>query len=527
MENTTIIRNLIPQFSELSNKLADQLDLNFALPLPFSKNNIEKQLTIKALAYPNSHRTVLVDSLKSQYSQLGILEDRLEALAQLAEQNTFVVTTGHQLNVATGPLYFLIKIIQTIKLANELQVLHPTKKILPVFWMASEDHDLEEIKSLSLFNTKHTWKSEQTGAVGRMSTENLAELKQELLTQFVTAPQLSELTELFEQYNGKTLADATFKLVHHLFKTSELIIINAECKALKQLFAPTMLSEIHERFAQTAVQAQNKVLEDNGLKNQAFVRDINLFYLSKSGREKLLVSKKGVQIENVGDFTRDEIAAMLSSEPQNFSPNVILRPLYQETILPNLVYTGGAGELAYWLQLKGVFAKVNVPFPLILLRNSLVIVSKNNSKKITKLGITLQDLFQDWQTVSKTWIASQGEDNLEHDIESAFHRFSQEITNLLTKNDPNSKTLAAIQTSMLLKQQASLIQRLTKEKKQKFEIELKQLEDLQEKINPNGHLMERSQNFLNFLGNLSIQEFIQLLYTCISNENQDLKVIDN
>ncbi len=527
MENATIVRNLIPQFSELSNKLANQEDLSFALPLPFSKKNIEKQLTIKALAYPNSHRTALVDSLKNQYSQLGILEDRLETLSLLAEQNTFVVTTGHQLNVATGPLYFLIKIIQTIKLANELQQLHPTKKILPVFWMATEDHDLEEIKSLSLFNSTYTWRSEQTGPVGRMSTENLEELKQELLTQFGTAPQLAEISQLFEQYSGKTLADATFKLVHHLFKTSELIIINADCKVLKQLFAPTMLLEVNQKFAQTAVQAQNKVLEENGLKNQAFVREINLFYLSKTGREKLLVSKKGVQIENVGDFTCDEISEMLASEPQNFSPNVILRPLYQETILPNLVYTGGAGELAYWLQLKGVFAKVNVPFPLILLRNSFVFVSKNNSKKIKKLGITLQDLFQDWQTVSKTWITDQGGDNLEQEIESAFHRLSQEITNLLTKNDPNSKTLAEMQTSMLNKQLASLIQRLTKEKKQKFEIELKQLEDLQEKINPSGHLMERSQNFLNFLGNLSIQEFIQLLYERISNENQDLKVIDN
>jgi bacillithiol biosynthesis cysteine-adding enzyme BshC len=527
MEYVTIKRDLIPQFSELSNKLADQQGLDFAIQLPFSRTNIEKQLSIKELAYSELNRSILVKNLHHQYSQLGILADRFETLSLLANENTYVTTTGHQLNIGTGPLYFLIKIIQTIKLADELQLMYPTKTILPIFWMATEDHDLEEIKSVSIFNTSHTWKSEQTGAVGRMNTENLDELKTAVLNQFTTAKQRDELVLLFEQYKGETLAEATFKLVHQLFKTSKLLIINADQKELKKLFIPTMLAEINNKFAQFAVQQQNNVLEKNGIKTQAFVRDINLFYLSKTGREKLLVSDKGVQIENVGDFTLDEINTLLTNEPQNFSPNVILRPVYQETILPNLVYTGGAGELAYWLQLKGVFETANIPFPLLLLRNSIVFTSTTSEKKINKLGISLVDLFQNWGVLSKKWMATQNEDDLEDVIESSFLHFSKEITLLLLKNNPNRKTLAEMQAGLLDKQKIALLQRLTKEKKQKFEIELKQLEDLQEKINPNGDLMERSQNFLNFLGNLSIQEFIQLLYAHISNENQDLKVIEN
>jgi bacillithiol synthase len=525
MEYARIERKLIPQFSKLSNLLVDQKDLAFALNLSFSKDNIQKQLQLKEKTYSSNFRTKLVVNLKNQYSSLALLDQKNDILSQLESENSFCVTTGHQLNIATGPVYFLIKIIQTIKLANELNEMYPNNKILPVFWMATEDHDLEEIKSVSIFGKKITWNNDQSGAVGRMSINHLDEVKNEILSFFETALQRQEIEMLLQSYDGNNLADATFKLVNHLFKNTDLIIINGDQAELKHLFVDTMLTELQQNFAKPAVQKQNEVLEQNGIKAQAFVRDINLFYLSKNGREKLLLSEKGVLIENIGDFTLEEIKSKLITEPQNFSPNVILRPLYQETILPNLVYTGGGGELSYWLQLKGVFETSGVTFPLLLQRNSVVFTNGAIEKKLSKLDIKLSDLFQDWNSLSKQWIDQQETDQMEETVSTTFLEFSKNLERMLVSADPTRKNLAELEVVKLEKQRTALVQRLIKEKKQKFDIELKQLEELQQKINPNGELMERSMNFLNYLGQESIQHLIDSIYSAISNENQDLKVI--
>jgi bacillithiol synthase len=525
MEYARIERNLIPQFSKLSNLLANQTDLPFALNLSFSKENIAKQSQTKAKAFSSNYRSKLVDNLKKQYATHGLLDQKEIILTTLGLDSTFCVTTGHQLNIATGPVYFLIKIIQTIKLANELNDIDPSTKILPVFWMATEDHDLDEIQSFSLFGKDIKWNTSQTGAVGRMKTQNTDDLKADILSLFGNSPQLAAIETLLNAYNEENLADATFKLVYHLFESTDLVIINGDQPELKRLFEDTMLTEIQQNFAKPAVQNQNEVLEQNGIKTQAFVRDINLFYLSKDGREKLLLSEKGVQIENIGDFTLDEIKEKLSNEPENFSPNVILRPLYQETILPNLVYVGGGGELAYWLQLKQVFETAGIPYPILLQRNSIVFTNATISKKLAKLDVKLADLFLDWNNLSKQWIEKQTTDQIEELVSSAFLDFSKNLENLLVTGDPTRKNVAELEVVKLEKQRTALLQRLSKEKKQKFDIELKQLEELQQKINPMGGLMERSTNFLNLLGQNSIQHLLDIIYEAVSNDNQDLKVV--
>src|SRR5690606_2376661 len=171
--------------------------------------NFKHQIEEKAGSFPQSHRDVLTAVLKAQYEDLKLTEAVSANLDRLSGSETFTVTTGHQLNIFTGPLYFIYKIVTVINACKHLKALYPKHDFVPVYWMASEDHDYDEIKYFRLYGKKYVWETTQTGAVGRFNTKGFDRLLEEIP---------GDTTLFRDAYlKSNTLADAVRRYVHALF----------------------------------------------------------------------------------------------------------------------------------------------------------------------------------------------------------------------------------------------------------------------------------------------------------------------
>ena len=350
-------------------------------------------------------RTDLVKVLRQQYNGLEITETVRENVDALAEDSTYTITTGHQLTIFSGPLFFIYKLVTTINACRQLSKQHPDYRFVPVYWMASEDHDFAEINHFHLFGQRYAWDTEQRGAVGRFNLEGMDEV----------LSALPEAVPLFEKAYREhdTLAAATRYYVNELFGDQGLVVLDADDAPLKRHFLPVMQDDAFNHSGQQLVEKASQRLDELGYRTQVHPRAINLFYLTDQQRERLVREEDGFAVNNTEQrFSEEELRQAMETHPERFSPNVVLRPLYQETILPNLGYVGGPGELAYWLQLKPTFDHYQVPFPILLPRNFALVVSKSNAKKLQKVGLEPSKLFQDTDTLVKSFVAQNADASL-------------------------------------------------------------------------------------------------------------------
>jgi uncharacterized protein YllA (UPF0747 family) len=194
----------------------DQEALKDFIGLPFSEENLKTQTAIKSTFFTAEKRNLLVSVLSKKYSSITNVSATLKNIASLENENCFTITTGHQLSLFTGPLYFVYKILHVIKQCERLNEKFPENKFVPVYWMASEDHDFEEVKSFLLYGKTISWESEQAGAVGRMNLFGLSSVVDQLKQFFANHPE-AEIHQLIDKLNGNTYGEAFFQFVHELF----------------------------------------------------------------------------------------------------------------------------------------------------------------------------------------------------------------------------------------------------------------------------------------------------------------------
>ena len=459
--------------------------------------NFEKQLRLKHTK-PQT-RADLVAALTRQYAHISD-KPNLQALAQ---PNTFTVTTGHQLNIFTGPLYVVYKIITAINLARQLKKAYPDYNFVPVYWMATEDHDFAEISYFNLFGKKYTWQTQQKGAVGRMNPRELGE----------ALKILPERLPIFEKAYLKcdTLADAVRCYMHDLFGHEGLVCIDGDDPALKKLFAPVIEAELFAQTTHPLVEKTTAEIEALGYHTQIAAREINLFYLEDGLRERIVHEDGLFKILNTKmAFSEAEMRQMVQKDPQKFSPNVVLRPLYQEMILPNLAYIGGPSEVPYWLQLSSVFTHFKVPFPILLPRNFAVYVNAMSQKRLEKLDVKVEALFGDDTQLRKKFVNQNSTVSL--DLAEEKRAFESIFESILNKALQVEKTLEGnvnAEKTKLLGALESLEKRIQKAEEKHHETELNQLTSVKNKLFPNGGLQERTDNFLNFY--LNDANFLQKL----------------
>jgi bacillithiol synthase len=446
--------------------------------------------------FTTEQRHTLQQALQEQYAAVPDIHPKVQQNLELLQQpNTYTITTGHQLNIFTGPLYFVYKIVTAITTCRQLKAAYPDQNFVPVYWMATEDHDFAEINHFNLFGKRYTWESEQTGAVGRFSTSGLEKVLEEL----------PEAFPVFEKAyrNSKTLAEATRAITHALFGEYGLVSIDGDHKGLKKEFIPVLEKELTGQLSNKLVEEANAQLEQLGYKAQVFSREINLFYLQQGIRERIVQAGDTYKVLNTDiSFTRPEILQQVQQHPERFSPNVILRPLYEEMVLPNLAYIGGGAEVAYWFQLRRVFEAYQVPFPIIMLRNSALYISKPNANRMHKLGLQPLDLFQDYQELKKQLSSQLHEEalNLEAQREAVAKAFKQ-VEELAEGIDPTLVRAVAAEAQKSCNSLQMLEKKLSKARDSKHEQTFKQLESLKDKLFPNGSLQERQDNLLSYQAN--------------------------
>lgn len=462
-----------------------------------NKENFKKQIKSKK-ATNFLHRKILVDTLNNQYKSIETSIDVTNNIQLLKNKNTFTVTTGHQLNLFTGPLYFLYKIISTINLCKELKDDNPTYNFVPIYWMATEDHDFEEIKYFNFKDKKITWNKNSKGAVGRFTNEGLETTLNEIKILFGDSKNATQLIQLFEQsyLENKTLSDATRFLANSLFQEYGLVILDADDTNLKKVFIPIIKEEVLNQFSYKEVSETNTKLQKK-YKIQVNPREINLFYLTNDFRERIIFKDGIYRINNTPiQFTKKEILREIENSPEKFSPNVILRPLYQEIILPNLCYIGGGGELAYWLELEATFKKVNVIFPILLLRNSVLIVSDKQQRKLNKLNITREELFlQQHELIDKK---IKEISNLTIDFSSQKEFLENQFTELkiiASKTDKSFIGAVNAQEKKQLNGLTNLEKRLLKAEKRRLSKIVNRIKTSQNELFPKQSLQERHVNF--------------------------------
>ena len=482
----------------------------------------KKQLKLKKESFQSNSRKVLVEALTHQYKTTTTSEKTLQNIELLSEENTFTITTGHQLNIFTGPLYFLYKIVNTINLAKHLKKEFPHHNFVPVYWMATEDHDFEEINFFKLKNKKIAWNRQTSGAVGRLKTDDFETVFKEFSKLIGITKNANYLKELFQNSYLKhnNLTSATRYLVNELFGEYGLVIIDGDDAKLKQQFIPIIKDELLNTTSFKEVSKTNNELGEN-YKIQVNPREINLFYLKDNLRERIIFEENSFRVNNTAiAFSKDELLNEVSNHPERFSPNVIMRPLFQETVLPNLCYIGGGGELAYWFQLKSYFNVVKTPFPILLLRNSVLLASEKQLIKSEKLTISLEELFENQQALITKKVKELSE--IEIDFTRQKEYLKQQfidLKELAKQTDVSFLGAVNAQEQKQLKGLSNLEKRLLKAQKRKLSDVVERIKKLQNELFPNQSLEERTRNFSEIyleLGN----DFIPMLL----NNLQPLKL---
>lgn len=461
----------------------------------------QKQIADKKASFPFANREILQSSLLSQYKHHQISKGTQKHIDALIDENTFTVVTGHQLNLFTGPLYFLYKIISTINLCKDLKKAYPEQHFVPVYWMATEDHDFDEINYFNFRGKKIQWNKNASGAVGHLNTEGLEEVLTTFANLLGTSTNATELKELFEAAYLKhdNLTEATRYLANALFGDYGLVIIDGDDADLKSLLVPYAKKDIIEQTSHHVVTKTidklNGLEEDYGI--QVNPREINYFYLADGLRERILERNGRYYVNDTKiEFSSNELIRELETYPQRFSPNVIARPLYQEVILPNLCYIGGGGELAYWLELKAAFDEMEVPFPMLLLRNSALVITPKQKEKLAKLNVSLEDIFLKQNTLINKKIRQVS--NIDIDFTPQKTILEEQFIALYELAQQTDKSFIGAVKAQEVKQKKGLDyleKRLLKAQKTKLADHVTRLAELQNELFPGKSLQERNLNF--------------------------------
>ena len=440
--------------------------------------------------YPSKFRKTLYSSLNDQYSNIIVHQKVRENIQLLEGEGTFSITTGHQLCLFTGPLFFVYKVLTTINICERLKDIYPRYNFVPIYWLASEDHDIDEIRSVQVFSKKFTWNTLEEGATGELSTEGIDKIKE----------LVPDLPDMLCNYYGesKDLAEATIKLVNELFGEYGLVSIDANNKELKRLFLPIIKNEILDQRSNVLLEAQTRELESLGYKGQLKGREINLFFKQSGSRKRIV--QNGELLETVDKEPICKVADLdkfLEDNIECFSPNAVLRPVYEELILPNLAYVGGPGELAYWLQLKGVFELYEVDFPVLMPRSFATIIGAGVRKKMNKIKLELDDLFADRKRLERS-IANVDEKVSFSSVYEIIDQLEVSILDQVMEVDKSLEGNVKGEMKKLGDRVKGIEKRLEKAVKQQSEADISKLNSILESLLPGGGLQERIENLFTF-----------------------------
>lgn len=446
------------------------------------------------------NRTLIQRVVKEQYATVPSKPLVNDNISKLNDDNTFFVITAHQPSLLTGPLYYIYKICSTINLAAQLNQKYADYNIIPVFVSGAEDHDFDEVNHFHLFGKRITWDTNQVGPVGRFNLNGLENVIAEVSEMLGSSDQAAELKEIIyrAQKTGSTYNSFVKSLVHDLFGDYGLITISMDDPLLKGEASDIFKKEMIHRDSHRIINDTIQKLQNLGYKSQAEPREINLFYLDNGIRERFIYENDRYKVLNTDlSFSEAEVLELIENHPDRISPNVVMRPIYQELVLPNLAYVGGGGELAYWQERKDQFDHFQIPMPLLIRRNSALFINTSNERQQKKVGLSLEQLFEPEHILAKVFLSKNSENEI--DLKEEKTKLAELYNQIAIK----AKAIAAPLEKLVLAEQAKQLKsidniesKLLKSEKQKHDVSLGRISKLKEKLFPGNGLQERHDNFL-------------------------------
>ena len=463
----------------------------------FTDDNFAQQIYQKQNSFDNSQREIICKAFADQLSGLGLSSKQKENIDSLKSPNTFTITTGHQLNLFSGPVFFVYKILQTIKTCSYLKEKFSDFNFVPVYWMASEDHDFAEINHFKTENNFYEINEKSGGAVGRIKISDtffISEFEKEFKDSIFGTELILILKEAYKV--GNTLTQAIQILVNRLFSEFGLLILDGDSKELKNQIKDIFKDELINFSLYEASKEKVGFLTERYGKVQVNPREINLFYLTETRNRIDFDGENYVIVDTDKKLTKEEILSELENFPEKFSPNALMRPVYQEKILPNLAYIGGNAEIMYWLELKDYFTRVNVPFPILTPRNSMLFIKEKTLGKIDKLELKIDDFFQNFTKITNSKILENNSilESLDDKEKSLVNNFS-ELKSLAETTEKSFGNMVKAEEVRQLKSFARLKKRLLHAEKIKQNELLERLEMLFLDVHPAKTWQERIFNF--------------------------------
>jgi bacillithiol biosynthesis cysteine-adding enzyme BshC len=469
------------------------------------------------------NREVLYQVISSQYSKTGLkIPENLKAIKN---KGVFTITTGHQLCVFGGPQYFIHKIISVLKIVENLKLKFKDFDFVPLFWMASEDHDFQEISSLNIFSKNLSVMKEDGVGVGKLNPEIFTPILESLKDLFKNDLRFKNLESIFSaSLSQQNWANSSRYWISKIFEKENLIVIDADDVKLKKLFLPIFKKELKEQFIYNSVENTNNKLRSLGYEPKINPRVLNLFFLEDKKRHRIIFENN---VFKIGDknLNLEEVLSLLNSSPEKFSPNVLMRPVYQELLLPNLVYVGGPSELVYWSQLKKSFEQADINFPLLILRDHFNWMSEKSYKQWKNLGFNDNDLANNPDTLIKNYILNSNNKTLDFKIEiELLDKLSQ---NLLDKAKGIESTLEPTVNGTIKGMMSDLEKvknKFLKALKSKEELKKNQLKKISGQLHLNNKLNEREDSFIPMYVR-NEKEYIKTLKSYSQPENKTIKII--
>ncbi len=475
-------------------------------------------------------RELLHAALANQNNKIALSSESQKNIELLKENNSYTVCTGHQLCIYGGPAYFYSKIIDVIELCKQLKQERPQDNFVPVFWMASEDHDFEEINTVTLFNKKLTWEENTSGAVGEIDTKSMSDVHNQWNEILGDNEKVQTWKTIFNEVyisSEKDLAEATRHLVNEVFGGEGIVVLDGNDASLKALFLPVVEKEITDLVVKNEVSKQIEAM--HGYKIQATPRDINLFYLDKNYRVR--IEKTGDVIQTVDEkfvWTIEEFLSHVRTNPEKVSPNVFLRPVFQELCLPNVAYVGGAGEIAYWLELPLLFEKLKVQFPIPVVRNSYLYMDNKELASIQTLNLTEADFFEDSDRILNKVLASKQTETIDLEREKEkLNSFFNEILEKAIKIDPNLEKVVLGENKRSLSSLENMEKRFKNAEKSKLEAEKSKIAKIKKIIFPEGTYQERRTSMveISLKANVPLDDFWNKISQANVTFDNSIKII--
>lgn len=466
--------------------------------------------------------------LTEQNQHFSGTEKTFENIQLLEGKNTLAIVTGQQVGMFGGPLYTIYKIITALKLTEQLNNVLPDYRFVPIFWLEGEDHDFQEMNYVRLLNANrlptdivylHDEKQQNKnlGAVGEVSfNESLNSFYEQVRHTLPNTEFKTDIIALFQRAYcvGTTFNKAFAALMNLLFPNAGLVFISSNDPKVKKLLVPIFRQEI-ETVPQTSQLIIERSAElENRYHAQIKPKALNLFLFHKSGRYLIEPKEHDFSLKGIRQyFQKEDLLHMVEETPEVFSPNVVLRPICQDTILPTLCYVAGPAEIAYFAQLKRVYEFFNISMPIIYPRTSVTIIEQRHQEILEKYQLDIIELFEHLEKVQKKVIELVSEvkvDDLFRDTAKDIDAVLNELKFGLNYIDPT--LLGALQTThtkidALLQ---VLREKTIEAQKRKHEIALRQIQKVTNTLFPNGNFQERELNVLNFL-NKHGMEFLNLL----------------